>query len=89
MLLCVDKCWNNEREDGFEPEDLMAHTLFKIIHDKDGGFRMDSNRPVLKLEHGNDIHPDRGFVIGELYQILSTEVKNAQATVFKQWRLKH
>ena len=83
----VGKCWNNEREDGFEPEDLMAHSTFKMIHDDDGGFRMDTDRPALILEHGNFIYPDRGFVIGELYQILSTEIKMAQETIFKQWVL--
>ncbi len=72
-------------EDGFAPEELMAHSSMKIVHrssEKSANDRVHIQPAVVKLEHSVDIHPERGLVLGELLQVVCRETKKAHLTLW-------
>lgn len=76
-------------EDGFPAIELMAHSCMEIDHINQPGdtLLIQAQPAVVKLEHGNVIHPDRGMVLGELLQVTSREAKKAHSIIWSKMTL--
>lgn len=72
-------------EDGKQAIALMAHGSIRTGYDPAGCV---VDPPLVVLEYGMSMGPDRGLVLGELLQVTCREAKKAHATMLSAMRLR-